>query len=72
MTIFFRLKNKEGKFFTASKIPGARIETTSLSRSKREYVDGLPSYQLQDGTALNKLPDGTFQNALTGEHLTAV
>jgi hypothetical protein len=68
----FKLKNKTGTVFIAHEVPGRRIPTTSLGSAHQEYLEGLPSYRLQDGTALNKLPDGTFQNARTSEVLTIV
>jgi hypothetical protein len=66
----FKLKNKDGKIFFAVEIPGTRSESTDITSSHRTYIEGMGSLELQDGTPLNELQDGTFQNALTGEVLT--
>ena len=70
MATSFKLKNKDGKIFTAFIIPGTSYDSTDVTSSGRTSIEGMPSYELQDGIALNLQRDGTFENALTHEILT--
>jgi hypothetical protein len=69
----FTLKDSKGKTYTALRIPGQKIETTTLSSTRREFIEGMPSYRLADGRALNHRADNdTFEIVQTGEILKRV
>jgi len=69
MDVKFQLTSDRGEIFTAIRFPGGRLTFTSLGSTQEEYVDGLPTYRLEDGTPLNDLGDGRFRNVRTGEVL---
>lgn len=72
MPASFKVKNAQGKVFTAYEIGGAMKDASALIDTKRQKFEGLRSYKLQDGTHLNTDDLNTFTNAATGEILTRV
>ena len=69
----FMLQDSDGNKYKAVRVPGRRIETTTLGSGYREHVEGLPSYRLADGRALNMNDDGevvTFTIVENGVVLT--
>ena len=71
MNTRFQVTNDQGDVFIVFRI-SSRIPATTMSSSRKETVEGLPTYQLEDGTHLNKIDDHTFKNIRTDEILTIV
>ena len=61
----FMLQDRDGNKYQAVRVPGRRIPTTSMDSRHAELDEGLPSYQLADGRALNVNNDG---EAVTFHH----
>ena len=69
----FMLQDCDGNKYKAVRVPGRRIPTTSIDSRHTEFDEGLPSYQLADGRALNVNNDGevvTFTIVENGVVLT--
>ena len=67
------LKDAKGNRYTALKIPGRMIETTTPASKGRDYVPGRSSYSLMGGGPLNYDPESdTFTVAETGLILSRV
>ena len=68
----FTLKDSTGKRRTAIRIGGRTVGTTHLESSSKEGFEGLPTFRLEDGRALNRNKDGTFEIVGSGEVLHPV
>lgn len=69
----FMLQDSDGNKYKAVRVPGRSMPTTSMESRSPEFDEGLPSYQLEDGRALNMNNDGevvTFTIVQNGVVLT--
>jgi hypothetical protein len=60
-----------GQTVIVIEVPGRRIPTTTLRSTHREHVEGMRSYQLENGDPVNMISDTEFKT-MQGNTLTIV